>query len=211
MIELYTAGTQNGIRANIALAESGLPYRVHKVVLSVPLAERGADFLAASAQGRIPVIVDPDGPGATPGKPTTLSQSGAIMMYAANKSGKLWPKSDADKVTALQWLMHACSDGAVWNGVVNQMSMGMFPDKSDANFAFAKDKRLMRWFGEAEARLGETPFLAGSECSLPDFALYTVVNPRKAWIEEAGMKNLLRWWATLSSRPGVQKGMAESA
>ena len=207
MLELYTAGTHNGFRANIALAESGLRYQVHKVVLSSPLPERGADFLAASSQGRIPALVDTDGPGGR----VTLSQSGAIMMYVANKSGKLWPSSDAAKITALQWLMHTCSDVAPWNAVVNQMSMGMFPEKNDANAAFAKDKRLLRWLGEANARLGEAAFLAGREISLPDFALYPVVNQRKAWVEEAGMKNLMRWWAVLSNRAGVQKGMTESA
>ena len=207
MLDLYTAGTHNGFRANIALAESGLRYQVHKVVLSVPLPERGADFLAASSQGRIPALVDTDGPGGR----VTLSQSGAIMMYVANKSGKLWPSSDAAKITALQWLMHTCSDVAPWNAVVNQMSMGMFPEKNDANAAFAKDKRLLRWLGEANARLGEAAFLAGREISLPDFALYPVVNQRKAWVEEAGMKNLMRWWAVLTNRAGVQKGMTESA
>lgn len=207
MIDFYTAGTHNGYRANIALAESGLPYRVHKVVLSAPLPDRGSDFLSATPLGRIPAIIDPDGPGGR----TTVSQSGAVMMYIANKSGKLWPKSDADKIVALQWLMHACTDVAPWNAVMNQMTMGMFPEKNDANIAFAKDKRLMRWLGEADARLGQAPYLAGNEVSLPDFALYPIVNQRKAWIEEAGMKNLLRWWATLNNRPGVQKGMAESA
>ena len=211
MITLYTAGTHNGFRANIALAESGLKYRVIKVALASPLTERGADFLSATPLGRIPAIMDTEGPGAQPGKPTTVSQSGAVMMYAANKSGKLWPKSDADKITALQWLMHTCSDVAPWNAVMNQMSMGMFPEKNEANIAFAKNKRLMRWLGEADARLGEVQFLAGSEISLPDFALYPIANQRKAWLEEAGMKNLLRWWATLTNRPGVQKGMAESA
>ena len=211
MITLYTAGTHNGFRANIALAESGLKYRVIKVALASPLTERGADFLSATPLGRIPAIADTEGPGAQPGKPTTVSQSGAVMMYAANKSGKLWPKSDADKITALQWLMHTCSDVAPWNAVMNQMSMGMFPEKNEANIAFAKNKRLMRWLGEADARLGEVQFLAGSEISLPDFALYPIANQRKAWLEEAGMKNLLRWWATLTNRPGVQKGMAESA
>ena len=211
MITLYTAGTHNGFRANIALAESGLKYSVIKVALASPLSERGADFLSATPLGRIPAIVDTEGPGALPGKPTTVSQSGAVMMYAANKSGKLWPKSDADKITALQWLMHTCSDVAPWNAVMNQMSMGMFPEKNEANIAFAKNKRLMRWLGEADARLGEVQFLVGSEISLPDFALYPIANQRKAWLEEAGMKNLLRWWATLTNRPGVQKGMTESA
>ena len=200
MLDLYTAGTHNGFRANIALAESGLRYQVHKVVLSSPLPERGADFLAASSQGRIPALVDTEGPGGR----ITLSQSGAIMIYVANKSGKLWPSSDAAKITALQWLLHTCSDVAPWNAVVNQMSMGMFPEKNDANAAFAKDKRLLRWLGEANARLGEAAFLAGREISLPDFALYPVVNQRKAWVEEAGMKNLMRWWAVLTNRAGVQ-------
>ena len=85
MIELYTAATHNGQRANIALAESGLPYRVHRVTLSTPLPERGADFLAATPYGRIPAIVDPAGPGGR----ITVSQSGAVMIYVANKSGKL--------------------------------------------------------------------------------------------------------------------------
>ena len=207
MLDLYTAGTHNGFRANIALAESGLRYSVRKVALSSPLPERGADFLAASSQGRIPALVDTEGPGGR----ITLSQSGAIMIYVANKSGKLWPSSDAAKITALQWLLHTCSDVAPWNAVVNQMSMGMFPEKNDANASFAKDKRLLRWLGEANLRLGEAAFLAGREISLPDFALYPVVNQRKAWVEEAGMKHLMRWWAVLSNRAGVQKGMAESA
>ena len=207
MIELYTAATHNGFRANIALAESGLKYRVIKVALSSPLGERGEDFLAATPHGRIPAIIDPDGPGGR----TTVSQSGAVMIYVANKSGKLWPNSDADKITALQWLMHTCTDVAPWNAVMNQMTMGMFPEKNDANIAFAKDKRLMRWLGESEARLGQAAFLAGAEPSLPDYALYPIANQRKAWLEEAGMKNLLRWWAILNNRPGVRKGMAESA
>ncbi len=211
MITLYTAGTHNGFRANIALAESGLKYHVIKVALASPLAERGADFLSATPLGRIPAITDTEGPGAQPGKPTTVSQSGAVLMYVANKSGRLWPNSDVDKIPALQWLMHTCADVAPWNAVMNQMSMGMFPEKNDANIAFAKNMRLMRWLREAEARLGEVQFLAGSEVSLPDFALYPIANQRKAWLEEAGMKNLLRWWATLTNRPGVQKGMAESA
>ena len=207
MIELYTAATHTGFRANIALAESGLKYRVIKVALSSPLSERGEDFIAATPQGRIPAMVDPEGPGGR----TTVSQSAAVMMYVANKSGKLWPNSDADKITALQWLMHTCTDVAPWNAVMNQMTMGMFPEKNDANSAFAKNKRLMRWLGESDARLGQAAFLAGAEPSLPDFALYPVANQRHAWLEEAGMKNLLRWWAILSNRPGVQKGMAESA
>jgi len=202
MLELYTAGTHNGIRANIALAESGLGYKVTKLNLSAG-DQRQPAYLAINPAGRIPALVDPTGPGG----PTTLSQSGAIMMYVANKSGKLWPASDSGKIAALQWLMFTCTDAAPWSGVYQQ-SMMMMPEKVEANIEYTK-QRLMRWFGEADVQLGKTQFLAG-EVSLPDFALFPVANQRKALIEEAGLKNVLRWWNQMSARPGVQKGLSES-
>ena len=202
MLELYTAGTHNGIRANIALAESGLAYHVNKLNLSAG-DQRQPAYLAINPAGRIPALVDSAGPGG----PITLSQSGAIMMYAANKSGRLWPAGDAAKIAALQWLMFTCTDAAPWSGVYQQ-SMMMMPEKVEANIEYTK-QRLMRWFGEADVQLGKTQFLAG-EVSLPDFALFPVANQRKALIEEAGLKNVLRWWNQMSARPGVQKGLSES-
>ncbi|MDB5806911.1 MAG: glutathione S-transferase [Betaproteobacteria bacterium] len=202
MLELYTAGTHNGIRANIALAESGLSYTVHKLNLSAG-DQRQPDYLEVNPAGRIPALVDPQGPGGA----TRISQSGAIMIYAANKSGKMWPSSDAGKIAALQWLMFACTDAAPWSGVYNQ-AMNMMPEKVDANIEYCK-QRLLRWFGEADAQLGKTEYLAG-EISLADYAAYPVINQRKALVEEAGMKNLLRWWSKVGNRAGVQKGMSES-
>ena len=202
MLELYTAGTHNGIRANIALAESGLAYHVNKLNLSAG-DQRQPAYLAINPAGRIPALVDSAGPGG----PITLSQSGAIMMYVANKSGKLWPAGDSGKIAALQWLMFSCTDAAPWSGVYQQ-SMMMMPEKVEANIEYTK-QRLMRWFGEADVQLGKTQYLAG-EVSLPDFALFPVANQRKALIEEAGLKNLSRWWNQMSSRPGVQKGLSES-
>ena len=202
MLELYTAGTHNGIRANIALAESGLGYHVHKLNLSAG-DQRQPAYTAINPAGRIPVLVDPHGPEGR----TVLSQSGAIMIYVANKSGKLWPAGDAAKIAALQWLMFACSDVAGWNGFYQQ-SMTMLPEKVDANIDYCK-QRLQRWFGEADAQLGKTQYLAG-EVSLADFAVFPVVNQRRALIEEAGLKNLSRWWNQVSSRAAVQKGLSES-
>ena len=207
MIEFYTAGTHNGIRANIALAESGLAYRVHKVTLATPLPERPADFLAATPFGRIPAIVDPDGPGG----PIAVSQSGAVMMYVANKAGKLWPDDARQRIVALQWLMHACSDTAVWNAVMNQAAMKMLPDESGALAEAVKSKRLMRWFGEADSQLAKTTYLSGPQCTLPDFALFPVANQRRAWLEESGLRHLTRWLDAMAARPGVQKGLAESS
>jgi GST-like protein len=206
MIELYTAGTHNGIRANIALAESGLPYRVHKVNLALPLADRPADFLAATPYGRIPAIVDPGGPGG----PVKVSQSGAVMIYVAGKAPKLWPRSARERIAALQWFMYSCSDAAVWNAVMNQVTMKMLPDETGALSEVVKGSRLLRWFGEADAQLGQTEYLSGGTCALPDFALFPVVNQRRAWIDEGGLKNLSRWATALGARPGVRKGLAES-
>lgn len=207
MIELYTAATHNGIRANIALAESGLAYRVHKVALSVPLPERGADFLAATPYGRIPAIVDPAGPGG----PVNVSQSGAVMIYVAGKAPKLWPQAERERIAALQWFMYSCSDAAVWNAVMNQVAMGLLPDESGKLTAVVKGSRLLRWFSEADAQLGKTEYLSGGTCSLPDFALFPVVNQRRPWLDEAALKNLSRWAAALAARPGVLKGLAESS
>jgi GSH-dependent disulfide-bond oxidoreductase len=207
MIDLFTAATHNGYRANIALAESGLDYQVHKIVLSQPLPQRLPAFLSANPRGRIPAIMDPDGPGGR----TFVHQSGAVMIYVANKVGKMWPKSDAERVSALSWFMFVCSDAAVWNAVMNQMTMGMFPEVNEANTAFAKQQRLMRWLGEANEQLGKTAYLSGRECALPDLALYPIVAQRHAWVEDASLKHLLRWAAEVGARPGVKRGMAESA
>jgi glutathione S-transferase len=206
MIELYTAATHNGIRANIALAESGLAYRVHRVNLAVPLAQRPADFLAATPYGRIPAIVDPEGPGGT----TTLSQSGAVMIYVAGRAPHLWPADAQQRIAALQWFMYACSDAAVWNAVMNQVSMNMLPDETGKLSDVVKGSRLLRWFREADDQLGRTEYLSGATCSLPDFALFPVVNQRRAWVEEEGLGHLARWVGMVGSRPGVQKGLAES-
>lgn len=202
MLELYTAGTHNGIRANIALAESGLAYKVHKMNLSAG-EQRQPAYLEVNPAGRIPALVDPQGPGG----PTRLSQSGAIMMYVANKSGRMWPASDAGKIAALQWLMFACADAAAGGSYYNQ-SLTMMPEKVEANIEYCK-QRLLRWLGEANVQLGKGDYLAG-EISIADYALFSVVNQRKALVDEANMKNLQRWWQQVSSRPGVQKGLSES-
>src|ERR1700687_3849688 len=106
MIDLYLAPTANGLRATVALEETGLPYRAHPVDLAKG-EQRSPEFLKLNPAGLIPVIVDDEGPG---GKPLTLSQSGAIVLYAAEKSGKLLPRDPVRRAVALQWLMQAASD-----------------------------------------------------------------------------------------------------
>jgi GST-like protein len=204
MIDLYTAGTANGHRAAIALEESGLAYRAHKLDLQAG-DQRKPEYLKINPAAAIPAIVDDDGPG---GKPVTLAQSGAIVLYVAEKSGKLIPKDPARRLAALQWLLHACSDVAGTSGALFQLAM-VAPDKSAANVEFF-EKRLVSFLRGADARLAEREYLV-DEISVADLALYPVVATRRPVIEKhGGLPSLAKWAERMAARPGVGKGMQVS-
>ena len=204
MIDFYTAGTANGHRAAIALEESGLAYRAHKLNLQAG-DQRKPEYLKINPAGAIPAIVDDEGPG---GKPLALAQSGAIVLYVAEKSGKFLPKDPARRAVALQWLLHACSDVAGGSGTLFQLSM-VAPEKSAPNVEFF-EKRLVNALRAADARLADREYLAG-EISVADFALYPVVATRKPVIEKhGGLPNLAKWAERMAARPGVAKGMQVS-
>ena len=201
MIDLYLAGTANGYRACVALEEAGLPYRVHKIDLA-----RGEshtpEFLNLNPAGLIPVIVDQDGPG---GKPLTLAQSGAIILYAAEKSGKFLPKDAGRRALALQWFTQGLSDVAATSGALFRMENSV-PDKITANTDYFK-KRLLGFFSVCDAHLAGRDYLA-DEFSVAELMLYPNFSLRKPMIDEAGgFANLQRWGATVGARPGIQKGM----
>jgi GSH-dependent disulfide-bond oxidoreductase len=201
MIDLYTAGTGNGYRAAIVLAESGLPHRVHKVDLAKG-ESKTPEFLERNPAGAIPVLVDSEGPG---GKELTLAQSGAIALYLAEKSGKFLPKDAARRAIALQWFMQATTDVAPGSGMIF-MSGSALPDKSPANTAFFEN-RLVGILRNCDRQLRGQDYLAG-ELSVADLALYPVVATRKAMIDKAGdLPDLTRWAAAMAARPGVQRGM----
>jgi len=201
MIELYAAQSSNGQRAAIVLEECGLPYRVHKLDL-MKGEQRNPEFLKINPAGAIPVIVDPDGPG---GAPITLAQSGAIAIYAAEKTGKHLSRDPARRALALQWLMYAVTD-------VMGASMTVFfetvllPEKVPANLKFCEE-RLLRYFRVANERLADREWLA-DELSIADFALYPVCAVRKPYIDGASdMPNLTRWIAAIAGREAVVKAM----
>lgn len=202
MIDLYTFQTSNGQRAAIMLEECGFPYRVHKIDL-FKNEQQAADYLALNPIGAIPVIVDPEGPG---GKPLTLTQSGAIALYLAEKAKRLIPTDPVRRVAALQWFMYAMTDCAPASA--NLFLLGVrAPEKSEANLEWLGE-RMLRYFRAADARLAGRDYLA-DELSVADFALYPVYAVRKQKIDAAGgMPNLDRWGAALAARPGVAKGMA---
>lgn len=202
MIDFYTAATSNGQRVAITLEELGLPYTAHK--LSLPNGDqKKPEYLVINPAGMIPAIVDHDGPG---GKPFSLAQSGAIVMYLAEKTGKLLPTDAARRAVARQWLMQACADCAGASSAIF-LSNGMVPDKSPANGAFF-ETRLLRFFGDIDARLNGRDFLA-DEFSIADLALYPIYAARKGLAERAGgLPNLARWGAMMAARPAIVKGMA---
>lgn len=201
MIKLYTWTTGNGLRAAVALAESGLAYEVHKVDLSKG-EQKTPEYAKINPTGAIPAIVDTEGPD---GKPAALAQSGAILLYVAEKSGKFIPKDPMRRAQAYQWFMQACSDVAGGNGTLFQAENNA-PDKSIANVEFFR-KRLLNSFKHVDQQLAGRDFIAG-ELSIADLALYPPYAQRKALLPE--LKNLARWAEKMAARPGVQKGMSLS-
>ena len=200
MLDLYTAGTNNGQRATITLEECGLPYTLHKV----DLAKGGAkteQFKKLNPNARIPVLVDSEGPG---GKPVTVTQSWAICLYAAEKSGKLLPRDPARCIEALSWLFHVATDLAPMRSPNNVAEAIGAKDKVLAFY----DKSFREALETIDRRLGEADYLAG-EISVADLALYPMVKRRAALAEAApALANVLRWLKALDARPGCQRGLA---
>ncbi len=202
MIDLYMWGTANGLRASVALAECGLEHRVHKVDITKG-EQKKPEFLKLNPAGAIPVMVDHDGPG---GRPLTLAQSGAILIYACEKAGKYIPTEGRRRAMAAQWFMFAASDVAGTSSTVF-FSENVVPEKVAANIDFFRN-RLIRYFRLADDHLAGREYLA-DEISFADLTLYPNYALRKPLLEAAGgMQNLKRWGDALASRPGVQKGMA---
>ena len=201
MIDLYLAGTANGFRASVALEEACLPYRIHKVDLAKG-EHRTPEFLKLNPAGLIPVIVDQDGPG---GKPITLSQSGAIILYAAEKAGRFVPKDAIRRAMAYQWFTQGLSDVAATSGALFRVENSV-PEKIAGNTDYFR-KRLLGFFSVCDTHLAGRDFLA-DEFSIAELMLYPNFALRKSLIDEAGgFANLQRWGAAMGARAGMQKGM----
>jgi GST-like protein len=202
MIDLYAAGTSNGMRARIALEECGLAYNFHPINL-----DKGENltpqFLAMNPVGQIPVMVDHDGPG---GKPVTISQSSAILMYCAEKSGKHLPKP-ADRPAFLEALMRASTDmtptlGAIFN------SSKIKPEAHKPTVDWFKDlwKRYLKVWDDL---LGKRKYAAGNDFTIADLSLYAgYVRMSKAIPEMVeGFPNVARWAQEVGARPAVQRAL----
>jgi GST-like protein len=201
MIDFYAWQTSNCQRVAIMLEECALEYRVHKVDLFKG-EQHDPAFLRMNPAGAVPAIVDADGPG---GAPLTLTQSGAIELYLAEKAGKFIARDPARRAQILQWLMFAVTDCAPASTAMFLLTM-LAPEKSPANVSFF-EQRLLRFLRVADGRLAGREWLA-DELSVADFALYPVYATRKAIVDHAGdLPGLTRWGAALAERPGVVKAM----
>jgi GSH-dependent disulfide-bond oxidoreductase len=202
MIDLYAAGTSNGIRARIALEECGLAYKLHPIAL-----EKGENktpqFTALNPNAQIPVIVDHEGPG---GKPVTVSQSTAILIYAAEKSGKFIPKDPAARPAFWQALMSASTDMTPTLGAVFQIVRSKEPHGPSADLFKGRWKQYLKVWDD---RLAKQTYAAGNELTIADFSLYAGYARCKAAVPELveGFPNAARWAGEMAARPAIQRAL----
>ena len=200
MIDLYAAGTSNGMRARIALEECGLAYKLHPVAL-----DRGENktpqFMALNPNAQIPVIVDHEGPG---GKPLTLSQSSAILVYCAEKSGKLMPKEGAARALMWQALMSASTDITPTIGSIFAVVRSKDPHAPTANLF---KERFRQYLKVWDATLGRQWYAAGGEMTIADISLYAGWVRIKSVSPDVceGVANVERWAAEMAARPAMQR------
>jgi GSH-dependent disulfide-bond oxidoreductase len=206
MITLYGMGSPNVVKIYIALEELALPYQVHPVdVFSGK--QFDAAFLKLNPNAKVPVIVDPDGPG---GKPYTVFESGAILLYLAEKSGKLLPKDPVAKFDAIQWLMTQMSTvGPMFGQYVHFLRYA--PSGND----YSKSRyftQAMRVCEVIDQRLATATYLAGTEYSIADIATFPWMRNVPALLGPEGaaqLPHVTRWVKAIDERPAVKKALAE--
>ena len=203
MIDLYTWPTPNGWKIHIMLEECGLEYRAPAVNIGKG-EQHQPDFLAISPNNRIPAIVDQDGPG---GKPLSVFESGAILIYLAEKTGKFYSANLRDQTQINQWLMWQMGGIGPMLGQ-NHHFVKYAPEEIPyAQTRYINETR--RLYGVADRQLADNEYLAGGQYSIADVACYgwmSLWEGQKQDITE--FPNVARWLDALSQRPGVQRGMA---
>jgi GST-like protein len=202
MIDLYSWATPNGHKVHIMLEECGLPYRAHPVDI-MRGAQHEAAFRAVSPNGRIPAIVDQEGPG---GKPLALFESGAILIYLAEKTGLFLPADGPVRYAALQWLMFQMSG-------IGPMFGQLYHFRADApeRIPYAIDRytaEARRLYAVLDRRLAESAYLAGDDYTIADMATWPWTHGiDKQGHDPAAYPNVTRWFATIRERPAVRRGV----
>jgi GST-like protein len=200
MIQLYTWGTPNGKKVSIMLEEVELPYEVHPINISKG-DQLKPEYLAINPNNKIPAIIDTEGPG---GKPLKLFESGAILMYLAEKTGKFLPQELAKRYEVIQWLMFQMG------GVGPMFGQANYFYRLEEKVPFAIEryyKEAIRLYKVLEQALAQKDYLAG-EYSIADIATYPWVgrhDGHNVKLEE--FPNVKRWFDAISQRPAVKRGM----
>jgi GST-like protein len=204
MIELHTYNTPNGRKISVALEEMGLPYSVHVVDITKD-EQFKPDFLEISPNNRIPAIIDREGPG---GERISVFESGAILLYLAEKTGRFMPQTLRERVPVLEWLMWQMGG---FGPMLGQVHHFLTVNGEDQRYGLARYKKeTLRLYGVVDRRLAKVEFVAGA-LSIADFAILAW-----AWRHERHQVNLdefahvKRWYEALMARPGVQRGFAVS-
>uniref|UniRef100_A0A8J4H8U2 Glutathione S-transferase family protein n=1 Tax=Acidicaldus sp. TaxID=1872105 RepID=A0A8J4H8U2_9PROT len=202
MIEVWTWPTPNGHKVHIMLEEIGLPYKVVPVNIGAGEQFR-PEFLAITPNHRIPAIVDPEGPG---GQPLKLFESGAILIYLAEKTGKLLPTDLAARYTCLQWLMFQMGGVGPMFGQYNHFA-AYAPEKIP--YAIERyGNEVKRLHRVLDKRLGESAYLAGEAYSIADIATFPWVrNPDRRGVVLDDYPHVKRWHDAIAQRPAVMRGV----
>jgi GST-like protein len=202
MIDVYSWPTPNGHKIHIALEELGLPYAVHAVDIGKG-DQFKPEFLRISPNNKIPAIVDSEGPD---GQPISLFESGAILIYLAEKTGRLMPSDPRGRYSVLQWLMFQMGGVGPMLGQAHH-----FRHYAPEQIPYAINRytnETGRLYGVIDRRLAESQWLAGDSYSIADIATF----PWLRSYERQGQKledfpNLKRWFETIAARPAVQRGV----
>ena len=202
MIDVYSWATPNGHKVHVMLEECGLPYTVHAVDIGAG-DQFKPDFLAISPNNKIPAIVDSDGPD---GKPISLFESGAILLYLAGKTGRFMPSSVRGRYEMLEWLMFQMGGVGPMLGQAHHFRL-YAPEKIEyaINRYTNEAKRL---YGVMDKRLGQTRFLAGSEYTIADIATWPWTRSHaNQGVDLEDFPNVKRWFDTIGARAAAQRGV----
>ncbi len=202
MIEVYSWATPNGHKVHVMLEECGLPYRVHAIDIGAG-DQFKPDFLAISPNNKIPAIVDPDGPD---GEPITMFESGAILLYLAAKTGRFLPADLRERYRVLEWLMFQMGGVGPMLGQTHHFRI-YAPEK----IGYAIDRytnEAKRLYGVMNKQLARHKYIAGSEYSIADIAIFPWLRSWKnQGIDWNDYPHLKGWFDEIGGRPAVQRGV----
>jgi GST-like protein len=202
MIEVYSWATPNGHKVHVMLEECALPYRVHAVDIGAG-DQFKPEFLAISPNNKIPAIVDPDGPD---GKPISLFESGAILLYLAAKTGRFLPADVRGRYEVLQWLMFQMGNLGPMLGQTHHFRL-YAPER----IPYAIDRytnEARRLYGVLNRRLGSSRYVGGAEYSIADIAIFPWLRSWKnQGIDWNDYPQLKGWFDEIAARPAVQRGV----